>query len=101
MASLELGAARGRTMSNEDHLRAVSQRFVEEEELSYQSISLPGGVITPGTDRAYLLDTIFQSPFEGKSFLDVGSYLGYFCIEALRRGAIRACGIETDASHVR
>jgi SAM-dependent methyltransferase len=85
----------------EQSARAESLKFLEDEELAYQSITLPGGVVTPGYDRTYLYETIFGDDFSGKSFLDIGSYLGNFCIEALRRGAARSCGIETDISHFR
>jgi SAM-dependent methyltransferase len=85
----------------DEQARAASLSFLQEEELGYQSIALPGGIVTPGSDRGYLLKTVFGDEFAGKSFFDVGSYLGYFCIEALRRGAVRSCGIETDVSHIR
>lgn len=88
-------------MTDEQQLRAESLRFLKEEELGYQAIALPGGIVTPGSDRGYMLKTVFGEDFAGKSFFDVGSYLGQFCIEALQRGAIRSCGIETDVSHVR
>ncbi|MDP1700133.1 MAG: class I SAM-dependent methyltransferase [Aestuariivirga sp.] len=88
-------------MVDEQQVRAESLKFLEEEELAYQSVTLPGGVVTPGHDRAYMFKTVFGDEFTGKSYFDIGSYLGHFCIEALRRGAVRSCGIETDVSHVR
>ena len=85
----------------EEALRARSLKFLEDEKLSYQAVELPGGVSTPGSDRSYLNDVIFGDDFKGKSYLDIGSYLGYFCIEAMRRGASEAVGIETDVTNVR
>jgi SAM-dependent methyltransferase len=80
----------------EDSARERSLRFLEEQDLRYQAISLPGGVSTPGHDRSYLEQVVFGDDFQGQSLLDIGSYLGHFCIEALRRGAAGAVGIETD-----
>ena len=88
-------------MEDQNQLRARSLKFLEDENLSYQAVPLPGGVVTPGHDRGYLLGSLFGDDFTGKSFFDIGSYLGYFCIEAMRRGASNAAGIETDVSNVR
>jgi len=88
-------------MDGNDAIRARSLQFLEEENLDYQTMELPGGVKTPGHDRSYLLDDIFGSDFSGQSYLDIGSYLGYFCLEALRRGAAESTGIETDPTNVR
>jgi hypothetical protein len=75
--------------------------FLERENLRYQSIPLPGGRKTPGHDRSYLNDIIFDEPFSGRTLLDIGSYLGYFCIEAMHRGARSAIGVEADPESVR
>lgn len=39
----------------------------------------------------------FPSEMNGKSFLDLGCNEGFFCLEAVRRGAKRALGIDADA----
>ena len=88
-------------MESDEPLRDQSMLFAGDEESAYQAISLPGEVVTPGHDRSYLLDEVFGDSFAGKSYLDVGSHHGYFCLEALRRGASRSCGIETHTSTVR
>jgi len=80
--------------------RGEIERFLERERLAYQRIELPHGLATPGESRAGMCDVIFRD-VAGKSVLDVGSYLGYFCQEALRRGAVSAHGIEVDANKVR
>jgi 2-polyprenyl-3-methyl-5-hydroxy-6-metoxy-1,4-benzoquinol methylase len=77
------------------------EAFLERENLRYQSVPLPGGRTTPGHDRSYLNDLIFDQPFSGRTLLDIGSYLGYFCIEAMRRGAHSAMGVEADPESVR
>jgi 2-polyprenyl-3-methyl-5-hydroxy-6-metoxy-1,4-benzoquinol methylase len=74
--------------------------FAVREKLRYQSFDL-GGAKTGGHDRSYLNPTIFGADSSGQSYLDIGSYLGYFCVEALKRGAYSATGIEPDAESVR
>jgi SAM-dependent methyltransferase len=76
-------------------------KFLEEEVLDYQSVQLPGGIVTPGNDRSYLNPLLFGDAFQNKTFLDIGSYLGYFCLEALERGGKTAVGIETSPTNVR
>src|SRR5262249_28764243 len=46
-------------------------------------------------------DLIFQEPLTGKSVLDVGSALGYFCFEAEARGASRVVGVELSGERFR
>lgn len=48
-----------------------------------------------------ILDTILRhcGSVTGKSFLDVGSNLGYFCLELARRGA-HTLGVEADSRRV-
>lgn len=69
-------------------------RDVSSAPKTYQEIVLPDGVVVSGADRSYLHPLIFGEDFTGKSLLDLGSYHGHFCLEALRRGADRAVGIE-------
>ena len=87
-----------KTMANaEDRAR----RLVAEETLKYQAIALPGGVVTPGHDRSYLNEIVFENDFSSQTLLDIGSYLGYFCLEALRRGAAGATGLEASGESIR
>ena len=67
----------------------------------YQKITLPSGQVIPGKDRKPLADRIFPENFSGKTYLDVGSYYGFFLHEAVNRGASRAVGIEADAERFR
>ena len=67
----------------------------------YQKIILPTGHIIPGNDRKPLADRMFPEEFEGKTYLDVGCYYGFFLHEAVRRGASRAVGIEADPGRFR
>ncbi len=77
------------------------QLFLKREDLRYQSFDLPDGMKTPGHDRAYLEKIIFRDDVRGESFLDIGSYLGYFCLAALRHGASAATGLEANPESVR
>ena len=62
----------------------------------YQSVPLPHGLSTPGKDRRERLDQVLAGRVEGRSVLDVGTNYGVFPLEATRRGASRAVGIELD-----
>jgi len=77
------------------------EKFLATESLAYQRIELPYGLATPGASREDLCDLAFALGVEGKSVLDVGSYLGYFCLEALERGATSALGLEVDPDRIR
>jgi SAM-dependent methyltransferase len=77
--------------------QAISQ-FLEETEFSgYQAVPLPHGLSVPGVDRRPTADVVFSGGVAGKSVLDVGTHYGYFCSEAIRRGAAKAVGVEADA----
>jgi 2-polyprenyl-3-methyl-5-hydroxy-6-metoxy-1,4-benzoquinol methylase len=81
--------------------KAQVEQLLAEEEFLYQRVELPHGLATPGRDRMPTARRIYPQNLSGKSVLDVGSYLGFFCFEALRRGAERAVGFEADAESVR
>lgn len=77
------------------------REFLQNEQLGYQKIRLPFDLSTSGTDRKLTCDLIFGNDLRGKTVLDVGSYLGYFCLQALERGAGRAVGWEVSPESVR
>ncbi len=77
------------------------QRFILQEQHGYQKIALPFGLSTPGRDRQATCDRILGPDLTGLSVLDVGCAQGYFCFEALKRGARRAVGWEIDANRLR
>ena len=67
----------------------------------YQKITSDSGTVVAGSDRSYLNDTIFQgSEFSGKTLLDIGCHHGYFCLEAARRGASSAVGVDAVEENV-
>lgn len=71
--------------------------FLKNEGLEYQKIQLPFGLSTQGSDRFPTCDRIFGDSINGKSVLDIGSFLGYFCLEAAKRGAVEVVGWEIDS----
>lgn len=77
------------------------ERFLADEELRYQKIRLPFGLSTPGEEREQACDVAFGPDLSGRSVLDIGSYLGYFCLAARERGAGRVVGWEIDAERRR
>ena len=77
------------------------EKILKEEDFEYHSVPLPYGLCTPGDDRSPTRDLIFPESLANKTFLDVGSALGYFCFEAERRGASRVVGIELRSKRLR
>ena len=77
------------------------EKILEEEHFAYHRINLPFGLHTRGRDRSRTRDLIFRESLTGKSVLDVGSALGYFCFEAEARGATRVLGIERNEERFR
>ena len=67
----------------------------------YHRVELPYGLHTPGQDRSATRDLVLPESLKGKSFLDVGSALGYFCFEAEDRGAERVVGVEMKGTRFR
>jgi 2-polyprenyl-3-methyl-5-hydroxy-6-metoxy-1,4-benzoquinol methylase len=81
--------------------REAIESFLEAERPRYQRIELPFGLSTPGIDRRKTCEKIFAGDLAGKSVLDVGCCNGYFCLQALGRGARRAVGWDLSADRVR
>ena len=84
-----------------DNQRARIENFLKSEHLTYQQIQLGMGFATPGWDRTSIDDILFADQLDGESILDIGSAQGRFCIEALRRGAASATGLETSPERIR
>lgn len=81
--------------------REQIEQALRSEPFNYQAIKLPHGLSTGGHDRSSTADVIFPNDMTGKSVLDVGSALGFFCFEARHRGANRVVGIDLDDQNVR
>ena len=83
-------------VSKEDVLK-----FLNETDLKgYQSIELPFGLKTPGMDRSKSADIVFKHLVKDKSVLDIGCKYGYFCHEAILRGASLVNGVEISKTNV-
>jgi 2-polyprenyl-3-methyl-5-hydroxy-6-metoxy-1,4-benzoquinol methylase len=76
------------------------EEFLAREDPHYQRIELPFGLSTRGSDRRKTADLILRD-VAGKTVFDVGCCLGYFCLEALARGARRAVGWDLNPDRVR
>lgn len=63
-------------------------------------ITLPGGIVTPGTQDTLTAGVYFGIPDDltGKSVLDIGCSDGYFSFECERRGAAHVLAIEDFSS---
>ncbi len=70
------------------------QQLIADPIFEYQKVQLPYGLETTGQERTKTLPLIFPPSLEGKSVLDVGCALGYFCFEAEARDAARIVGLE-------
>ena len=75
--------------------------FLKRENPRGQNVALPYGLETGGADRRGTAALIFPDDLSGKSVLDIGPFNGFFCFEALKRGAASALGLEMDPSRVR
>ena len=76
------------------HTREQIETILREEKFAYHRVDLPHGLHTPGQDRSATRDLVFPASLDGRSVLDVGCALGYFCFEAEKRGAARVVGTE-------
>jgi SAM-dependent methyltransferase len=87
---------------------AFSTEWTEEEvrvlltqhEFTYQSVKLPYGLTTGGTDRSSTARLIYPESLAGKSVFDVGCMYGYFVFEAEERGAENCVGGEVDPANL-
>lgn len=90
-----------RKVMNTTYSKEQIEKILQEERFAYHRVNLPFGLHTRGRDRSHTRDLIFREPLAGKSVLDVGSALGYFCFEAEARGAARVVGVELDQERFR
>lgn len=72
------------------------EKLLESERFLYHRVELPYGLHTPGQDRSATRDLVLPSTLSGKSVLDIGCALGYFCFEAEKRGATQVVGVELN-----
>jgi tRNA (mo5U34)-methyltransferase len=68
---------------------------VEDVDLWYHTIDLPGGVVTPGWfDLRSIVDKFPWPDVKGKRCLDVGTYDGFLAFELERRGASEVVALD-------
>jgi len=84
-----------------EYSEAEIVEYINSEHLAYQKIDFPYGISTNGPDRKEMMNQVFFQDMTGKSVIDIGSYLGAFCIEPIKRGATRVVGIELDVERIR
>ncbi|MCB1378330.1 MAG: methyltransferase domain-containing protein [Alphaproteobacteria bacterium] len=77
------------------------EALLRSEDYSYQRIELPHGLMTPGKARAASAAQIFPDDLTGKTVLDLGCNHGFFCFEAVKRGAARVVGIDYSPEIIR
>lgn len=81
--------------------REEIEALLAREKYTYQMIALPHGLTTPGQDRTCTADLVFPADLTGKTVLDLGCNHGFFCFEAIRRGAARVVGIDHSPDIIR
>jgi 2-polyprenyl-3-methyl-5-hydroxy-6-metoxy-1,4-benzoquinol methylase len=101
-----MGRLRGRNVQTQGMIQTTwseqqVRALLRDYAFPYQRIELPYGLSTEGTDRSATANMIYPDDMTGKTVLDIGCKYGYFCFEALKRGARRAVGIDVDPESVR
>jgi 2-polyprenyl-3-methyl-5-hydroxy-6-metoxy-1,4-benzoquinol methylase len=81
--------------------REQVEALARDERFQYQRIDLPYGLATRGKDRSQTALRVLPEDLSGKSFLDVGCRHGYYCFEALARGAARVVGLDISREAIR
>ncbi len=87
-------------MNQTEWTRDQVEKMLRSGDFGYQRIELPYGLSTGGKDRSESARRIFPEDMTGKTVLDLGCKLGYFCFEALKRGASRVLGVDVDPDSI-
>lgn len=66
----------------------------------YQKVIYRGRVLSGGTDRTETYKLLFPTPPAGKTVLDIGCHLGFYCFQASSDGARYCLGIDIDERRV-
>jgi SAM-dependent methyltransferase len=66
------------------------------KKMRYQKFVFPGGIESTGIDRSPMAEQVLPADMTGQSVLDIGCYVGFYCIEAKKRGAGLVVGIEAE-----
>jgi 2-polyprenyl-3-methyl-5-hydroxy-6-metoxy-1,4-benzoquinol methylase len=81
--------------------REAIREQLQAERFDYQKVPLPHGLATEGHDRSGTAALVFSESLAGKSVLDVGCSLGFFCFEAEARGATDITGMDVHPDSIR
>jgi 2-polyprenyl-3-methyl-5-hydroxy-6-metoxy-1,4-benzoquinol methylase len=85
------------TSWTDEQVRAL----VRDNDFGKMRVELPYGLSTGGVDRSPTAEVALAPDMTGRTLLDLGCRYGYFCFEALERGAARTLGIDFDPEYVR
>ena len=99
-----MGNAESAVVNNSESLTNWIKRQIESEEYWFQSMELPGGIVTPGWSNPKTEKLPFfglPQDMRGLRVLDIGHAEGFFSFEAERRGAAEVVGIETYPAMIR
>ena len=75
--------------------------FLKTESINSQRILLPYGLSTKGEDLSEEANLIFPDSLAGKTVLDASCSLGFFALEAHKRGATRVLAADVDDERIR
>ncbi len=85
---------------NKERAHGWYQKFKFDKDGNIHSVvgqhSVKSGTMRVGRIPAKIkaIKNLFPKDFTGKSLLDIGCHLGYYCFEATQRGAVRTVGID-------
>src|SRR5438270_13420841 len=68
--------------------------------IPYQRLSYRGKLLAWGTDRTEAYRLLFTDPPAGKSILDVGCHVGFYCFQAASHGAAYCLGVDRDGLRI-
>ena len=92
---------RVKVTTGEDPSVQILQGVKLYREIRIGSTVFRGAADTPGRTIDYVLDLLPNAALAGKTVLDLGTAGGAVCFEAVRRGARKAVGVETEERRIR
>ena len=75
--------------------------FLKTEHIGSQRILLPYGLSTNGEDLSEVASLIFPDNLVGKTVLDASCSLGFFALEAYKRGATQVLAVDANDQRIR
>ncbi|MCK5310808.1 MAG: methyltransferase domain-containing protein [Desulfobacteraceae bacterium] len=80
-----------------DKIEKVKELLNSDKYDGHQRIELLDGYVLDGQDKTPMADSIFEGiDLMNKTLLDVGTAYGFFCYEAIKKGAKKVIGIENN-----